>query len=149
MDTLKTMGKRMKPIFVFMLLEVLLAVVLIGCQTQGLDLDGDLRLILSYCFILFVALFQCLDRSGMETDPKKWRRGILAFIAVLVFGLLYDLRWIDNWNSVRNLLSTVGTVSTLILLLIRFICKRKLSVVTGTMLLMASEGITALLLTFL
>ena len=46
-------------------------------------------------------------------------------------------------------LSTVGTVSTLILLLIRFICKRKLSVVTGTMLLMASEGITALLLTFL
>ena len=85
----------------------------------------------------------------METDPKKWRRGILAFIAVLVFGLLYDLRWIDNWNSVRNLLSTVGTVSTLILLLIRFICKRKLSVVTGTMLLMASEGITALLLTFL
>ena len=149
MDTLKTMGKRMKPIFVFMLLEVLLAVVLIGCQTQGLDLEGDLRLILSYCFVLFVALFQCLDRSGMETDPKKWRRGILAFIAVLVFGLLYDLRWIDNWNSVRNLLSTVGTVSTLILLLIRFICKRKLSVVTGTMLLMASEGITALLLTFL
>lgn len=73
----------------------------------------------------------------------------MAFIAVLVFGLLYDLRWIDNWNSVRNLLSTVGTVSTLILLLIRFICKRKLSVVTGTMLLMASEGITALLLTFL
>ena len=85
----------------------------------------------------------------METDPKKWRRGILAFIAVLVFGLLYDLRWVDNWNSVRNLLSTVGTVSTLILLLIRFICKRKLSVVTGSMLLMASEGITALLLTFL
>ena len=149
MDTLKTMGKRMKPIFVFMLLEVLLAVVLIGCQTQGLDLEGDLRLILSYCFVLFVALFQCLDRSGMETDPKKWRRGILAFIAVLVFGLLYDLRWIDNWNSVRNLLSTVGTVSTLILLLIRFICKRKLSVVTGSILLMASEGIAALLLTFL
>lgn len=43
MDTLKTMGKRMKPIFVFVLLEVLLAGVLIGCQTQGLDLDGDLR----------------------------------------------------------------------------------------------------------
>ena len=85
----------------------------------------------------------------METDPKKWRRGILAFIAVLVFGLLYDLRWIDNWISVRNLLSTVGTVSTLILLLIRFICKRKLSVVTGSVLLMASEGIAALLLTFL
>ena len=149
MGMLKTIGKRMKPIFVFMLLEALLAGVLIDCQTQGLDLDGDLRLILSYCFILFVALFQCLDRSGMETDPKKWRRGILAFIAVLVFGLLYDLRWVDNWNSVRNLLSTVGTVSTLILLLIRFICKRILSVVTGTMLLMASEGITALLLTFL
>ena len=84
MNTLKTMGKRMKPIFVFVLLEALLAGFLIGCQTQGLDLDGDLRLILSYCFILFVALFQCLDRSGMETDPKKWRRGILAFIAVLV-----------------------------------------------------------------
>ena len=73
----------------------------------------------------------------------------MAFIAVLVLGLLYDLRWIDNWNSVRNLLSTVGTVSTLILLLIRFICKQKLSVVTGSVLLMASEGITALLLTFL
>ena len=85
----------------------------------------------------------------METDPKKWRRGILAFIAVLVFGLLYDLRWVDHWNSVRNLLSTVGTVSTLILLLIRFIRKRKLSVVTGSIVLMASEGITALLLTFL
>ena len=149
MNTLKTMGKQMKPIFVFALLEALLAGILIGCQTQGLDLDGDLRLILNYCFILFVALFLCLDRSDMETDPKKWRRGILAFIAVLVFGLLYDLRWIDNWISVRNLLSTVGTVSTLILLLIRFIRKRKLSVVTGTILLMASEGITALLLTFL
>ena len=118
MDTLKTMGKRMKPIFVFMLLEVLLAVVLIGCQTQGLD-------------------------------PKKWKHAILAFIAVLVFALLYDLRWVDNWNSVRNLLSTIGTVSTLILLLIRFIRKRKLSVVTGSILLMASEGIAALLLTFL
>ena len=74
---------------------------------------------------------------------------ILAFIAVLVFALLYDLRWVDNWNSVRNLLSTIGTVSTLILLLIRFIRKRKLSVVTGSMLLMASDGIAALLLTFL
>ena len=112
MDTLKTIGKRMKPIVVFVLLEALLAVILIGCQTQGLDLDGDLRLILNYCFILFVALFLCLDRFDMETDPKKWRRGILAFIAVLVFGLLYDLRWVDHWNSVRNLLSTVGTVST-------------------------------------
>lgn len=57
MDMLKTIGKRMKPIFVFVLLEALLAGILIGCQTQGLDLDGDLRLILSYCFILFVALF--------------------------------------------------------------------------------------------
>ena len=74
---------------------------------------------------------------------------LLAFIAVLVFALLYDLRWVDNWNSVRNLLSTIGTVSTLILLLIRFIRKRKLSVVTGSILLMASEGIAALLLTFL
>ena len=73
MDTLKTMGKRMKPIFVFMLLEVLLAVVLIGCQTQGLDLDGDLRLILSYCFVLFVALFQCLDCPDRKMDPKKWK----------------------------------------------------------------------------
>ena len=36
----------MKAIFVFVLLEVLLAGVLIGCQTQGLDLEGDLRLIL-------------------------------------------------------------------------------------------------------
>lgn len=149
MDTLKTMGKRMKPIFVFVLLEVLLAGVLIGCQTQGLDLDGDLRLILSYCFVLFVALFQCLDCPDRKMDPKKWKHAILAFIAVLVFALLYDLRWVDNWNSVRNLLSTIGTVSTLILLLIRFIRKRKLSVVTGSMLLMASDGIVALLLTFL
>ena len=33
MDMLKTIGKRMKPIFVFVLLEALLAGILIGCQT--------------------------------------------------------------------------------------------------------------------
>ena len=74
MDTLKTIGKRMKPIFVFVLLEALLAGILIGCQTQGLDLDGDLRLILNYCFILFVALFLCLDRFDIE-EMETWHFG--------------------------------------------------------------------------
>ena len=55
MNTLKMIGKRMQPIFLFLLLEAALAGVLIGCQAQGLDLGGDLRQILRDCF--FVSLF--------------------------------------------------------------------------------------------
>ncbi len=52
MDTLKTIGKRMKLIFVFVFLKALLASILISCQTQGLDLSGDLRLILLLIYFI-------------------------------------------------------------------------------------------------
>ena len=35
MDTLKTIGKRMKLIFVFVFLKALLARICMSCQTQG------------------------------------------------------------------------------------------------------------------
>ena len=73
MNTLKTMGKRMKPIFVFVLLEALLAGFLIGCQTQGLDLDGFLITALFYLSLCFnawiVPVWKRIRRNG---DVAFW-----------------------------------------------------------------------------